>query len=539
MQGYKQAIVVMVTPALTSKMLLVLLPLFRLMLLMAPVVSAAPTPKATPLTRTMIMDDANFKLHFWACLKKELPQNVNRDMTTACDDIPNWDVSRVTDFSALFWEPETSHSNVNSNWVLLPGAATFNVDLSHWHITSKATTLRSMFHSAVAFNQPLFSGNSDTAWDTSSVTDMAHMFQAAKSFDQSLSSLNTQTVTDMSSMFRYAESFQNGDGGDSLNSWKVGRVQHFDFMFHDAIKFDGSGIGMGSWDVSGATDNYHMFIEAHNANTNSSSSHAQQTKDATPAFGYMFQGATAFNTDISQWKIPAATVRSLRYMFDGAESFNQDLSGWNIESITDLSYMFRNATVMNQTLCWNLTVNSTTNSSSPVVKKEGMLQGSIHCRIDTDVEACRADKPEYQPTTTKMVDDIRTAVSQPPSSYLGKGIYVILILAGIAAIGATFYRVIKGRRRKRRIVFRSNKVKEEQIIFNDNGEEAGYVDDEYYCDTDGEQEGEVSFGMEDLPSSRKPTSSSVASSLPPALFGNSTSGQEVEREDHDGMGVMT
>ena len=89
------------------------------------------------------------------------PACTNRYSTTyrcgaaACTDMPDWDVSLVTDMSELFKDK-----------------ADFNVNISAWD-TSQVTTMYKMFYGATAFNQPI------GTWSTSKVTNMAHVFQSA------------------------------------------------------------------------------------------------------------------------------------------------------------------------------------------------------------------------------------------------------------------------------------------------------------------------------------------------------------------------
>ena len=86
--------------------------------------------------------------------------------------IETWDVSEVTDMSALFQQD-----------------ALFNRNISAWY-TSNVTDMSDMFHGASAFNQP------DT-FDTSNVTDMSDMSCEASAFNQSVY-FNTSNVADMS-----------------------------------------------------------------------------------------------------------------------------------------------------------------------------------------------------------------------------------------------------------------------------------------------------------------------------------------------------
>ena len=52
----------------------------------------------------------------------------------------------------------------------------------------------------------------------------------------------------------------------------------------------------------------------------------------------MFQGATAFNGDLSDWKV--SNVTDMSSMFFGATAFNGDLSKWSVSSETDMTDMF-------------------------------------------------------------------------------------------------------------------------------------------------------------------------------------------------------
>ena len=68
---------------------------------------------------------------------------------------------------------------------------------------------------------------------------------------------------------------------------------------------------------------------------------------------YMFDGASAFNGDISNWNVSAVTDMS--YMFNSTSDFNQPLNNWNVSAVTDMSYMFNSASDFDQPLNnWNV-----------------------------------------------------------------------------------------------------------------------------------------------------------------------------------------
>ena len=63
----------------------------------------------------------------------------------------------------------------------------------------------------------------------------------------------------------------------------------------------------------------------------------------------MFDGATAFDGNLSMWDI--SSVRRMDNMFNGATAFDSDLSMWDISSVTNMYNMFDGATSFNQNLC--------------------------------------------------------------------------------------------------------------------------------------------------------------------------------------------
>ena len=67
----------------------------------------------------------------------------------------------------------------------------------------------------------------------------------------------------------------------------------------------------------------------------------------------VFNGATAFNGNISTWDVSGVT--NMNHMFRGAKNFNRDISSWNVSSLKFMGNMFNGAIAFNQNLSsWNV-----------------------------------------------------------------------------------------------------------------------------------------------------------------------------------------
>ena len=140
-----------------------------------------------------------FKISSNEQLKIEIAEYLHRSERGDCSDCPqgaigDWDVSRVTDMSNLFYD-----------------ANMFNGDLSKWDVSS-VTNMKQMFMGASSFDRDL------TDWDVSKVVDMTSMFANAKAFNSDISTWDVSKVEIMTAMFSGAEAF---DAYDCKVNWGV------------------------------------------------------------------------------------------------------------------------------------------------------------------------------------------------------------------------------------------------------------------------------------------------------------------------------
>ncbi|MEQ8424581.1 MAG: BspA family leucine-rich repeat surface protein, partial [Cyclobacteriaceae bacterium] len=218
------------------------------------------------------------------------------NLTSNAADAP--DLSLVTDLSEMF-----------------RGASAFNSDVSGWDV-SGVELINFIFGGASAFNngETTNTGANPLNWaNTSSFQYIALAFQTATAFNQDISTWDVSGVLEMSSMFQGATDFNNG--GQTLDWSNTGLVENMSYMFTGATAFN---VGMPNWDVSSVTNFFNMF-----------------------------GGAILFNQDLN-WTINTSQPVTMESMFNGAAAFNGDISAWNVSQVVDFSSMFNGASLFNQ-----------------------------------------------------------------------------------------------------------------------------------------------------------------------------------------------
>ena len=313
-----------------------------------------------------------------------------RNNTAFNQDIGNWDVSKVTDMSFMFY-----HDSAR---------VAFNQDISYWNVSS-VTNMGGMFGNNTAFNQDIriwapplagvaltnmFNGASDMATAYSSDSDYSNtpnrsFFNSGRFVPTTKTELvtaiagwingsitaNTSVpsgqgignygyignwdvrgpcdgrITDMSELFSNGSSSGTTTSfNDFIGNWDVMNVTNMSDMFDGATLFNQD---IGKWNVSAVITMDRMFANTTAFNQDIGDWNVSAVTD----MGNMFQNAAAFNQDIGQWNV--SKVENMKYMFSYSGAFDQDIGQWNVSAVTDMSGMFIYSGAFNQNIGdWNV-----------------------------------------------------------------------------------------------------------------------------------------------------------------------------------------
>jgi len=291
--------------------------------------------------------------------------------------LPFWNVSRVTTMASMFAGTSDSLKTIFNNGQLAGSSTQPLTDASFipWS-PPLCTTFASMFALTSGFNQPM-----ENFINTSVNCSLNSMFASADVFNQNISNWNVSNVTTMNSTFNGATLFNNKSASglsDASLNWYAPKCVDFGLMFRLTTAFnqsipylvDTSGVTVGTpvllsgmfqsatifnknisnWNVSRVTQMNSMFSGSSTFNNGSASGLSDASLNwYAPnciTFASMFENAAAFNQPISNLvDTSGVTGCSLSSMFKNVSNtigtlFNQNLNNWNVSRVISMSNMF-------------------------------------------------------------------------------------------------------------------------------------------------------------------------------------------------------
>ena len=415
----------------------------------------------------------------WNVSKVENMLGMFRAATSFNQDIGDWDVGNVVDMSILFYQAASFNQDIG-DWdvskveymdAMFLFASAFNQDLESWDV-SNVMNMINMFRGALAFDQSL--GN----WDLSNVTDMTDMFKnialSTTNYDLTLMGWATDSSGNPSdgiddvpsnidlhaggSKYCISESLRsvldleydwdftdggldNGCSNGFVSTWKTdnpgpsadnqitiptfpGRVYNYSVDWGDgnidtlvtgdithtyasqdtyqvritglfpSIYFNNSGdkekiLSIEQWGDNPWTYFNRSFFGCSELNISNPlvgtpnlakvNSAYDLFRDASSYTGtfiqnwdvltisnmdYMFRNASSFQGDLSQWDV--SNVKTMFGMFQDASLFDADISNWNVSNVTTMRQLFVNVTSFNSDISnWDVSkVNSMQNMFS-------------------------------------------------------------------------------------------------------------------------------------------------------------------------------
>jgi surface protein len=211
-------------------------------------------------------------------------------------------------------------------------------------------------------------GSAPLNWTTTSLPDMQYMFSDATYFNQRVNSFNIGNATHMFSSTtipQFRGIFNNGQiagsNDNTLRNWNTVNTGSIGAMFLNSAGFNQN---ISNWNISNVVYTGQMFQGTRVYNngqvsgvpSDDSSLNSWNTSSLLD-IQVMFNGAIAFNQNISSWDV--SKVTTMDGTFSGATLFNngdtvgasnKPLTSWYAPKCVDFSSMFRNAVSFNQNI---------------------------------------------------------------------------------------------------------------------------------------------------------------------------------------------
>lgn len=162
--------------------------------------------------------------------------------------------------------------------------------------------------------------------------------------------VTAQDVPNLSGVTHLTTMFFNASAMTGLTAnwnWNTSLITHMNGTFQGAAAFNGD---ISSWNTDQLIYMGNLFNGASVFNQNIGSWNTANVTD----MGGVFNSAAAFNQDLNSWN--TTNVITMNAMFAFATNFNGNISSWNTANVTDMGFMFTYASHFNRNISsWNTT----------------------------------------------------------------------------------------------------------------------------------------------------------------------------------------
>ena len=286
----------------------------------------------------------------------------NWDSALTSLDVSNFDTSKVTDMSGMFYDCEKlasldvsnfNTSNVTNMSNMFSCRSLTSLDVSNFN-TSNVTNMSNMFSCRSLTSLDVSNFN------TSKVTNMGSMFSyCSKLASLDVSNFNTSKVTNMVSMFFSCSALASLD----LSNFDTNNVTHMDSMFNFCEKL--TSLDVSNFNTSKVTKMDSIFsnckaltsLDVRNFDTS-------KVKDMSN----MFHSCSKL-TSLDVSKFDTSIVTKMVNMFRSCSGLSiLDLSNFNTSNVTDMGYMFESCSALK-----TIYVNSTNWNTEKVTSSSKMF----------------------------------------------------------------------------------------------------------------------------------------------------------------------
>ncbi|MFA5625283.1 MAG: BspA family leucine-rich repeat surface protein [Bradymonadales bacterium] len=237
-----------------------------------------------------------------------------------------------------------NHEAIDGEFCRGDGRCASKVFETIWNITNENNTLILPYSGTGECQFKILWGDEDSPGDWSEARTVSDCSEESRThvyiYDRGLTPVKIVGVYDA-----FAKPF-NEDGCEKLNNPRLEAVISFGSVALGACAFAHDSVSLSGKDIPDAS----KLLTMQGLFSNSAFNQYIENWDTSNVtdMSWMFSNASSFNQDISRWN--TSNVTDMSWMFNNARAFNQNISSWDTSNVTDMSSMFSYTRAFNQNI---------------------------------------------------------------------------------------------------------------------------------------------------------------------------------------------